>query len=63
MVLTHYGTVTKREIEMVIQATVASLKACGFTSCLVGGAACMIYGITRVPSVSIKSGFSTGPFT
>jgi len=50
MVLASYGTVTKAEIEVVCQATVADLKACGFASCLVGGAACMTYGITRIPN-------------
>ena len=48
-----YGPVTKTEIETVAHATVASLKACGFMSCLVGGTACMAYGITRIPNVSI----------
>jgi len=52
MVLASYGTVTNAEIKTVCKATVASLKACGFASCLVGGAACMAYGITRVPNVS-----------
>jgi len=63
MVLSLYGTVTKAEIETVCQATVACLKACGFSSCLVGGAACMTYGITRVPSdidiVVLNGGLTT----
>jgi len=50
MSLARYGTVTKAEIETVSRATVAGLKSCGLTSCLVGGAACMTYGMTRVPN-------------
>jgi len=50
MAPTLYGPVTKTEIETVAHATVASLKACGFMSCLVGGTACMAYGITRIPN-------------
>jgi hypothetical protein len=52
MDLARYGTLTKADIETVARETVASLNACGFLSCLVGGAACMTYGITRVPNVS-----------
>lgn len=63
MVPTFYGTVTKAEIETVCQATVTTLKACGFASCLFGGAACMTYGITRVPNdidiVVLNSGVTT----
>ena len=55
MSLARYGTVTKAEIEIVSRATVAGLKSCGLTSCLVGGAACMTYGMTRVPNVSITA--------
>jgi len=57
-----YGPVTKTEIETVAHATVASLKACGFMSCLVGGTACMAYGITRIPNdidiVVLESGLT-----
>jgi hypothetical protein len=52
----HYtdGTLTKADIETVARETVASLSSCGFQSCLVGGAACMTYGTTRVPNVSFE---------
>ena len=52
LLLARYGTLTKADIETVARETVASLNSCGFLSCLVGGAACMTYGITRIPNVS-----------
>jgi len=46
-----FGRPTKSEIEKAAHATVTGLETCGFsTCCLVGSAACMTYGMTRVPN-------------
>lgn len=52
----RYGAPTNTEIQLVARAAIQALAQSGYPSCLVGSAACKIYGTSRSPNVSAENG-------
>lgn len=44
---------TKKDVRRVARRVVETLEQGGYTCCLYGSAACSVYGMGRVPAVSI----------
>lgn len=49
--LVRYSTPTREQVIDVAREAVSVFAKCGLEACLVGGAACALYGATRTPSV------------